>query len=73
VYDAKHGHSYGIHDADERVEMVDVRERKRDMVDGLMDMHAGRFKNFGVELIWVKASLWGRRASRLLRKAGKGF
>ena len=71
VHDAKHGNSYGIRDADESVEMVAVRGRKRDMVDGLMDMHAGRFKDFGVELIWGEGKFVGKKSIEVTGESGK--
>jgi pyruvate/2-oxoglutarate dehydrogenase complex dihydrolipoamide dehydrogenase (E3) component len=46
------------------VKMEAVRDRKRDMVKGLVDMHASRFEAFGVELIWGEGSSQGPRQSR---------
>ncbi|KAE9375044.1 FAD/NAD(P)-binding domain-containing protein [Stipitochalara longipes BDJ] len=71
VYDAKHGHSYGIQDSHDVVAMTSVRERKRDMVKGLMDMHAGRFKDFDVELIWGEGKFVGRKSIEVTGESGK--
>jgi pyruvate/2-oxoglutarate dehydrogenase complex dihydrolipoamide dehydrogenase (E3) component len=71
VYDAKHGHSYGIQDAEGVVAMTGVRERKRDMVKGLMDMHAGKFKDFGVEFIWGEGKFVGRKSIEVTGDSGR--
>lgn len=71
VYDAKHGHSYGIQDSDGVVAMNAVRERKRDMVSGLMDMHAGRFKDFAVGLIWGEGKFVGKKSIEVTGESGK--
>lgn len=44
-------HEFGITKDNCRIDMQAVRERKRRMVDGLVDMHLGIFKNSGAELI----------------------
>ena len=41
------------------VKMEAVRDRKREMVNGLVDMHAGKYKDFGVELIWGEGKFVG--------------
>lgn len=71
IYDAKHGESYGIQDSEVPVEMAMVRERKRDMVSGLMDMHAGRFKDFGVDLIWGEGKFVGKKRIEITEESGK--
>ena len=43
------------------VGMEAVRDRKRDMVKGLVNMHAGRFEAFGVELIWGEGKFTGAK------------
>src|SRR5205809_3304095 len=42
---------FGITKDNFRVDMCTVRDRKRKMVDGLVDMHLANFKTSGVELI----------------------
>jgi len=42
---------FGISKENTRIDMVKVRERKREMVSGLVDMHLGIFKSTGTELI----------------------
>jgi len=71
VYDAKHGHSFGVQDSEDMVAMTAVRERKRDMVKGLMDMHAGRFKDFGVDLIWGEGKFVGNKSVEVTGEDGK--
>jgi pyruvate/2-oxoglutarate dehydrogenase complex dihydrolipoamide dehydrogenase (E3) component len=48
VRDAK---SFGIRGGDWTVDMEAVRARKRAMVDGLVEMHQGKFKASGAELV----------------------
>jgi pyruvate/2-oxoglutarate dehydrogenase complex dihydrolipoamide dehydrogenase (E3) component len=43
------------------VKMEAVRDRKREMVNGLIDMHAGKYKDFGVELIWGEGKFTGAK------------
>jgi pyruvate/2-oxoglutarate dehydrogenase complex dihydrolipoamide dehydrogenase (E3) component len=46
---------------DQTVDMTVVRERKRDMVKGLMEMHAGRFQATGVEVVKGEGHFVGER------------
>jgi pyruvate/2-oxoglutarate dehydrogenase complex dihydrolipoamide dehydrogenase (E3) component len=71
VYEASHGHSYGIKDSDGVVAMSAVRDRKRDMVNGLMEMHAGRFKDNKVELIWGEGKFVGRKSIEVVGEDGE--
>jgi pyruvate/2-oxoglutarate dehydrogenase complex dihydrolipoamide dehydrogenase (E3) component len=43
------------------VDMKEVKARKVRMVDGLVDMHMGRFKDFNVELVMGTGKFVGRR------------
>ena len=43
------------------VKMEAVRDRKREMVNGLIDMHAGKYRDFGVELIWGEGKFIGAK------------
>jgi pyruvate/2-oxoglutarate dehydrogenase complex dihydrolipoamide dehydrogenase (E3) component len=45
------GEEFGISKENTRIDMEKVRERKRKMVDGLIDLHLGFFKGSGAELI----------------------
>ena len=63
---ASQGSTYGLpfmlRDAGRSfVGMEAVRNRKRDMVKGLVNMHAGRFEAFGVELIWGEGKFTGAK------------
>src|ERR1700761_7670570 len=42
---------FGISKDNVRIDMAAVRDRKRKMVDGLVEMHLGIFKSSGTELI----------------------
>jgi pyruvate/2-oxoglutarate dehydrogenase complex dihydrolipoamide dehydrogenase (E3) component len=71
VYAAKTAHTRGILDADGGVEMLAVIERKREMVTGLVDMHTGKFKDFGVEVIWGEGKFVGRKSIEVTGEGGK--
>jgi pyruvate/2-oxoglutarate dehydrogenase complex dihydrolipoamide dehydrogenase (E3) component len=71
VYNAKRAHSRGILDADGGVEMLAVRERKREMVQGLVDMHAGKFRDFGVEVVWGEGRFVGAKSIEVSTESGK--
>jgi len=47
----RRGAEFGIHSGSFTVDMAAVRQRKRDMVTGLVDIHLNNFKNSGSELI----------------------
>jgi pyruvate/2-oxoglutarate dehydrogenase complex dihydrolipoamide dehydrogenase (E3) component len=57
IYSAQVAHaatrapSFGLHLAETGVDMREVRERKRNMVNGLVKMHEDRFRQSGAELI----------------------
>jgi pyruvate/2-oxoglutarate dehydrogenase complex dihydrolipoamide dehydrogenase (E3) component len=71
VHAAKIAHTRGILDADGGVEMLAVIERKREMVRGLVDMHAGKFKDFEVEIIWGEGKFVGRKSIEVEGQGGK--
>jgi pyruvate/2-oxoglutarate dehydrogenase complex dihydrolipoamide dehydrogenase (E3) component len=43
---------FGITTEGWRIDLSAVRDRKRKMVDGLMEMHRGKFKASGAEIVW---------------------
>src|SRR5262245_53530696 len=51
VYLARHGEEYGAMTDRVAVDMVKVRQRKRDMVDRQIDAHLRLYKDSGAELI----------------------
>ena len=53
------------------VKMEAVRDRKREMVKGLMEMHAGRFKDTGVELIWGNGKFTGVKTIEVTGEHGE--
>jgi pyruvate/2-oxoglutarate dehydrogenase complex dihydrolipoamide dehydrogenase (E3) component len=71
VHAAKIAHTRGILDADVEVEIMAVMERKREMVRGLMEMHEGRFRDFGVEVIWGEGEFVGKKSIEVVGEGGK--
>ncbi|KAK0105450.1 hypothetical protein ONS96_004837 [Cadophora gregata f. sp. sojae] len=73
IYEASQGQSYGILNSPGKFDlsMTVVRERKREMVSGLVDMHAGKFKEFGVELIWGQGTFVGPKSIEVVGKDGE--
>ena len=71
VHAAKIAHTRGILDADVEVEIMAVMERKREMVRGLMEMHEGRFRDFGVEVIWGEGKFVGKKSIEVVGEDGK--
>lgn len=51
--------------------MLAVRERKREMVQGLVDMHAGKFRDFGVEVVWGEGRFVGAKSIEVSTESGK--
>lgn len=51
VHYSSRAREFGLQPVPGAVEMETVRRRKRAMVDGLIEMHNGRFRNSGVELV----------------------
>jgi pyruvate/2-oxoglutarate dehydrogenase complex dihydrolipoamide dehydrogenase (E3) component len=47
----RRGNEFGVRSAEWTVDMTAVRARKRAMVDGLIEMHLGRYKASGTELV----------------------
>jgi len=71
VHAAKIAHTRGILDAEVEVEIMAVMERKREMVRGLMEMHEGRFRDFGVEVIWGEGRFVGKKSIEVVGEGGK--
>jgi pyruvate/2-oxoglutarate dehydrogenase complex dihydrolipoamide dehydrogenase (E3) component len=71
VHAAKIAHTRGILDAAVEVEIMAVMERKREMVRGLMEMHEGRFRDFGVEVIWGEGRFVGKKSIEVVGEGGK--
>ena len=51
AYLATQASSYGLHPGSPGVDMAAVRQRKREMVTGLVQLHEKRFRDTGVELL----------------------
>ena len=73
IHEASRGQVYGILNSPGKVDvaMTLVRERKREMVTGLVDMHAGKFKEFGVELVWGQGTFVGKKSIEVVGKDGE--
>ena len=56
-----HADRFGLRTGPVSVDMAKVLARKRDMVDGLIDMHLGLFKSSGAELIMGSGRLVGAK------------
>lgn len=48
----RRGPEFGIHTNGWSVDMAEVRQHKRSMIDGLQQMHLERFQKSGAEFIW---------------------
>ncbi|KAL2062453.1 hypothetical protein VTL71DRAFT_6719 [Oculimacula yallundae] len=73
IYEVSQGQSYSILNAPTKLDisMSIVRERKREMVTGLVDMHASKFKEFGVELVWGQGTFVGKKSIEVVGKDGE--
>lgn len=56
-----HGHEFGITKDNTRIDMSVVRQRKRRMVDGLVQVHLDNYKSSGTELIMGTGRFVGPR------------
>ena len=65
-----HAERFGLRTGPVSVDMPKVLARKRDMVDGLIDMHLGLFKASGAELIMGSGRLLGPRSIEVSLNAG---
>ncbi|TWU09758.1 FAD-dependent oxidoreductase [Allorhodopirellula heiligendammensis] len=59
----RHANAFGVDIAEQdvSVDMVAVRQRKRDMVEGLIQLHLDNFRSSGTELVMGNATLIGER------------
>jgi pyruvate/2-oxoglutarate dehydrogenase complex dihydrolipoamide dehydrogenase (E3) component len=62
--------SFGLHPAEPGVDMPAVRERKRSMVSGLVQMHEDRFRQSGAELILGSGSFIGPKTIEVALNSG---
>ena len=58
---ARHASQFGTQTGPVTVDMTQVRQRKREMVDGLIAMHLGNYKASGAELIMGAGRFTGSR------------
>jgi pyruvate/2-oxoglutarate dehydrogenase complex dihydrolipoamide dehydrogenase (E3) component len=57
----RRGREFGVRSAEWTVDMSAVRDRKRAMVDGLVEMHRGKYKASGAELVMGQGQFTGPR------------
>jgi pyruvate/2-oxoglutarate dehydrogenase complex dihydrolipoamide dehydrogenase (E3) component len=62
--------SFGLHPTEPRVEMAAVRERKRSMVNGLVQMHEDRFRQSGAELVLGSGRFVGPKTLEVALNSG---
>ena len=66
----RRGAEFGIASGDWKVDMAAVRDRKRKMVDGLVEMHLAKYRESGAELVMGQRAL--RRAEDDRGRAQRG-
>ena len=55
----RHDREFGSGTAPASIEMTEVRDRKRHMVDGLVSMHLDKYKDSGAELVFGEGRFVG--------------
>lgn len=66
----RRGMEFGVRSAEWTVDMTAVRARKRAMVDGLVEMHRGRYQASGAELVMGHGQFIGPRAIEITLSDG---
>jgi pyruvate/2-oxoglutarate dehydrogenase complex dihydrolipoamide dehydrogenase (E3) component len=66
----RHDRDFGSGTAPARLEMAEVRARKRRMVDGLVSMHIDKYKGSGAELVFGEGSFVGPKTIEVRLKNG---
>jgi pyruvate/2-oxoglutarate dehydrogenase complex dihydrolipoamide dehydrogenase (E3) component len=61
---------FGVRAADATVDMTAVRARKRAMVDGLVEMHRGKYEASGTELVMGRGKFIGPRTIEIVLNDG---
>src|ERR1700755_2151843 len=64
--------AFGISKTAWKIDMVGVRKRKRDMVDGLIEMHRGNFRKSGAEIVMGDARFVAERTLEVSLLDGGG-
>lgn len=63
-------HGLGVVTGPVRVDMAGVARRKREMIDGLMELHRSLFQTSGAELLMGHASFTGPKTVQVMLNAG---
>ena len=66
----RRGAEFGIANGDWKVDMTAVRDRKRRMVDGLVELHLAKYKESGAELVMGQGRLVGAMTIEVAVSAG---
>src|SRR5437762_1939215 len=66
----RRGAEFGITADGWKIDMSAVRDRKRKMVDGLVEMHRGKYKASGAEVIWGNGRFVAPRTIEVALSAG---
>ena len=66
----RHGSEFGLPTIETPVDMTVVRERKRKMVDGLVEMHEQKFHSSGAELIMGSGAFVAPKTIEVILTAG---
>jgi pyruvate/2-oxoglutarate dehydrogenase complex dihydrolipoamide dehydrogenase (E3) component len=66
----RHDRDFGSGTAPPSLEMAEVRARKRQMVDGLVNMHLDKYKGSGAELVFGEGSFVGPKTIEVRLKNG---
>jgi pyruvate/2-oxoglutarate dehydrogenase complex dihydrolipoamide dehydrogenase (E3) component len=71
AYDFAHSESFGLEKDNFRVNFAGVRQRKREMVDGLVNTHITNFKTSGAELVMGTGRFVGPKTIEVTSQDGK--
>ena len=66
----RRGEEFGIAKQGWKIDMAVVRDRKRKMVDGLMEMHRSKFRASGAELVWGNGRFVAPKTIEVMLSAG---
>jgi pyruvate/2-oxoglutarate dehydrogenase complex dihydrolipoamide dehydrogenase (E3) component len=71
AYEFAHSESFGLEKDNFRVNLAGVRQRKRQMVDGLVETHLTKFKTSGAELVMGSGRFVGPKTIEVTSQDGK--
>ncbi len=68
----RRGAEFGITNGDWKVDMAAVRDRKRRMVEGLVEMHLAKYRESGAELVMGHGRFVAPRTLEVALERGRG-